>query len=343
MSGTRVPEWGSHLLIWSGAVLILTHHLVGAALAGFLVYALISATASGLSPRFVRPARARPLALALVFLGSLAGMALLGSWAIHFATDINLSRVLPQMVDSIARLRLNLPVAVLETLPTSPETLKKAMVDALKMHSAELSSTGLAGLNGAVHLLWGMVIGTVASQTGFAAAAAYRPLSAALLLRLARLNTAFQKVVFAQARISLLNTTLTALYLLLVLPLAGVHLPLTKTLVLLTFVVGMLPVLGNLLSNTVIVVISLGVSIEVAAASLLYLVLVHKLEYFLNAHIVGRSVDATVWEMLLAMFALESLFGLPGLVAAPVLYAYLKRELLAARLVGADVAEAGMA
>ena len=107
-----------------------------------------------------------------------------------------------------------------------------------------------------------------------------------------------------------------------------------KTLVLLTFVAGLLPVLGNLISNTVIVVISLGVSPQVAASSLLFLVLVHKLEYLLNAHIIGRSVNASIWEMLLAMITLESLFGLPGLVAAPVLYAYLKQELLAAGLVG---------
>ena len=134
---------------------------------------------------------------------------------------------------------------------------------------------------------------------------------------------------------TLVNTTLTATYLLLILPIAGVHLPLTKTLVLITFVAGLLPVLGNLISNTVIVVISLGVSPEIAAASLTFLVLVHKLEYFLNAHIIGSSVNASIWEMLLAMITLESLFGLPGLVAAPVLYAYLKQELLAARLVGA--------
>ena len=72
----------------------------------------------------------------------------------------------------------------------------------------------------------------------------------------------------------------------------------------------------------------------VALAALFSLALVQKLEYFLNARIIGRSVNASIWEMLLAMLTLESLFGLPGLAAARVLYACLKQELLAAGLVG---------
>ena len=33
-------------------------------------------------------------------------------------------------------------------------------------------------------------------------------------------------------------------------------------------------------------------------------------------------------ELLLAMLVMEAAFGLPGLVAAPVFYAYVKRELV---------------
>ena len=51
-------------------------------------------------------------------------------------------------------------------------------------------------------------------------------------------------------------------------------------LIMFTFVAGMLPVVGNLISNAVIVVISLGISPGVGGASALFLVLVHKLEVF---------------------------------------------------------------
>ncbi|MEO7744311.1 MAG: hypothetical protein ABIR98_15345, partial [Usitatibacter sp.] len=55
----------------------------------------------------------------------------------------------------------------------------------------------------------------------------------------------------------------------------------------------------------------------------------HKLEYFLNARIVGTQIRAKSWELLLAMLVMESAFGLTGLVAAPIYYAYLKDELAA--------------
>ena len=51
-------------------------------------------------------------------------------------------------------------------------------------------------------------------------------------------------------------------------------------------------------------------------------------EYFLNARIVGGEIHARAWELLLAMLLMEAAFGLAGLVAAPVFYAYIKRELL---------------
>jgi predicted PurR-regulated permease PerM len=83
----------------------------------------------------------------------------------------------------------------------------------------------------------------------------------------------------------------------------------------------------------VILVVSLSVSLGVALGSLAFLVVVHKLEYFLNARIVGSSIKADAWELLLAMLAMEAAFGLPGLVAAPVYYAYLKDELRSRGLV----------
>jgi predicted PurR-regulated permease PerM len=65
----------------------------------------------------------------------------------------------------------------------------------------------------------------------------------------------------------------------------------------------------------------------VAAAALVFLIVIHKLEYFLNARIVGSQINARSWELLLVMVLTEAAFGLPGLVAAPIYYAYIKSEL----------------
>ena len=134
-------------------------------------------------------------------------------------------------------------------------------------------------------------------------------------------------------RISAVNTILTGLYLFVALPLVGVHLPLAKTVLVIAFLVGLLPVVGNLVSNTIIVILSLSVSLSVAIASLAFLVVIHKLEYFLNAHMIGTQVHAHAWELLLAMLVMETAFGISGLIAAPIYYAYLKGELVSRSLV----------
>jgi len=184
-----------------------------------------------------------------------------------------------------------------------------------------------------VHIIIGMVIGGMVSLHEAMERTAGAPLATELSERARRVGDAFRRVVFAQVRISLVNTVLTAIYLLGVLPLLGIHLPFVKTLVLVTFLAGLLPVIGNLISNTAIVVVSLAVSLEVGMGSLAFLVIIHKLEYFLNARIVGSQIRAKSWELLLAMLVMESAFGLPGLVAAPIYYAYLKDELASRGLI----------
>src|SRR6185369_5364921 len=149
-----------------------------------------------------------------------------------------------------------------------------------------------------------------------------RPLAAALSERVSRFATAFRTIVFAQVEISAINTTLTAIYLLGILPVTGNRLPLSGTLVIITFLAGLLPVVGNLISNSIIVILSLGVGPWVAIGSLVFLIGVHKLEYLVNARIVGSKVHAAAWEVLVAIVLFEVAFGVPGFVLAPVIYAW---------------------
>jgi predicted PurR-regulated permease PerM len=142
-----------------------------------------------------------------------------------------------------------------------------------------------------------------------------------------RFADAFSRIATAQVKISAVNTSLTALYLLVALPLFGIRLPFSTTIVLVTFICGLIPVLGNLISNTVIVVLSLGISPGTAVASLVFLVLVHKLEYLINSRIVGGQTDSQAWEILLAILLGETAFGVGGVVMAPIIYAFVKREL----------------
>ena len=106
-----------------------------------------------------------------------------------------------------------------------------------------------------------------------------------------------------------------------------VHLRYALVVIGMTFLCGLLPVVGNLISNSVIVGIAFTASPKMALIALIFLVAVHKLEYFLNAHIIGSRIDCHAWELLLAMLAMEAAFGISGVFAAPIYYAYLKDEL----------------
>ena len=78
---------------------------------------------------------------------------------------------------------------------------------------------------------------------------------------------------------------------------------------------------------------ALSISIYVAIGALVFSVVIHKLEYFLNAKIVGAEIRSRAWELLAAMIFLEAAFGVAGLIAAPLYYAYIKNELLEANLI----------
>jgi predicted PurR-regulated permease PerM len=132
----------------------------------------------------------------------------------------------------------------------------------------------------------------------------------------------FATVIGAQITISLINTALTAIFLL------GASVPHGPLLIGVTFLCGLVPVVGNLVSNTVIVFVALTVSPKLAIAALVFLVLIHKLEYFLNSKIIGQRIRNPVWLTLVALIIGERLMGIPGLILAPVVLNYLRVEML---------------
>ena len=136
----------------------------------------------------------------------------------------------------------------------------------------------------------------------------------------------FATVMGAQITISLINTVLTGIFLL------SVQLPHAPLLIATTFLCGLVPIAGNLISNTIITFIALSVSLKLAIASLVFLILVHKLEYFLNSTIIGQRIHNPVWLTLIALVIGERLMGIPGLVLAPVVLNYLRVEMLKVEL-----------
>lgn len=327
-------DYAAWILAVAAMVTVISIHLLPALIAGLLVYELVHVLAP-LFSRHLSNARARGLAVGLVVLvvvGAVTG-AVLGVLAFMGSEGGSFAALLAKMAEIIETSRSTLPAWLADLLPRDGEALRERASHWLREHAAELQLIGKETGHMLAHVLIGMVIGGMVSLREGAASGTSGPLALALAERIFRLGEAFRRVVFAQVRISALNTLFTALYLGALLPLFGVHLPLTKTMIVVTFLAGLLPVVGNLISNSVIFVVSLAHSPGVAISSLAFLVVIHKLEYFLNARIVGAQIRASAWELLTAMLVMESCFGLAGLVAAPIFYAWLKDELASRHLV----------
>ena len=218
-----------------------------------------------------------------------------------------------------------------EYLRTIVAEIQRIIANYLGAKAGALAMAGRAWLGSVLFAYVGLLIGSLAAVR--TTKAGLGPLAQQLAQRVTLFGEAFRQIVAAQFWIAAFNTLLTALFLLFILPMWDMALPYTPVLITLTFVAGLVPIVGNLLCNVVMTIVGLSVSPLAAAACLGFLILIHKAEYVINAKVVGQRTQMGVWELLSVMFVAEAVFGPAGLVAAPLFYAYLKKELVAARLV----------
>lgn len=316
-------------LMGIGLLLVLQLHLLPAVLSGLLVFELVRVLTPLVRRMEISRDWARIIVVAIIsaLVVTLLTLLIFGAITYFRSENGNLSALMTKLAEIIDQSRNRLPLWMLAYIPDTAEEMRAAVTTWLREHSAALQGVGADFARAIAHILIGMVVGALLALSEAVTTVGRRPLAAALAERTERLSRSFRRVVFAQVWIAAVNATLTGLYLAVALPLMGVNLPLTKTLIAVTFVCGLLPVVGNLISNTVIVIVSLSQSLFVAVGSLSYLVIIHKLEYFLNARIIGSRIRAKAWEMLIAMMLMEAAFGIAGLIAAPIYYAYVKDEL----------------
>ncbi len=331
----RMPweEVVAYVVVLGAVFFVLVQHLVSAFIVGLALYLILDRV----SRRFhgsVSRGIVRPLALLVVTTATAALIAL----AIALVMTMlrrgagNVPAMMEQMADILGSMRLwmgGLGIQFIPEVMTDAEDFKLMIMTWLKTHAQTLRAGGLWLGMGLVHMIMGILLAILVffrhithhdeENRG--------PLARHLVEKVDRFAHAFGRIATAQIKISAVNTILTGLYLLVALPSFGIHVPFATTLVLVTFLCGLIPVLGNLISNTVITILSLGVSFGCAVASLTFLVVIHKLEYLINSRIVGGETDSQAWEILLAIIVGEAAFGVGGVVVAPIAYAFIKREL----------------
>lgn len=216
---------------------------------------------------------------------------------------------------------------------TDFETLKSFVIDQLKDEIHYLNNVAhFAGAATTLFIL--VVIGiVVASSLFFRSWLEERPVpgdrpnnlyivcATEIATRFQGLYRSFELVMGAQIIISSINTVLTAIFVLII------GLPHTAVVIGVTFLCGLLPIIGNLISNTIIVFLSATMSLKLALVALLFLIAIHKLEYFLNSKIVGGWIRNPVWLTLIGLIIGQAVMGIPGMVLAPVVLNYLRVEM----------------
>lgn len=233
--------------------------------------------------------------------------------------------LLSKLADIIDDSRSSCPAWICANIPSGADEIRLSITAWMRDHSADMqAATGSIG-HTFVRVFIGMIIGSMVSL--HAGKELTGKFSIEMLSRIKILSSAFEKIVFAQIKISAINTIATGVFVLVVLPMFDVQLPFAKTIIIMTFILGLIPIIGNVLSNTMMVIVALPFGLITALSCLAFLIILHKVEYFLNAKIIGGEIKANAWELLISMLIFEAIFGLVGLVAAPIVYAYVKQEL----------------
>lgn len=258
-----------------------------------------------------------PLLVLGIFLANAKGMA--------FGIVGQYQALLHYLASTVLEIREKLPPDLAIHLPDEMKQAQVWLADYLKSKAHALTGFGTAGLHGFLLVYVGLVIGALIKGTPRMPTLA--PLRWELRQRASHFIAAFRQIVLAQFWIAAINALSTALFLWAVLPLFGAKMPYIGALVVLTFFAGLIPIVGNLICNSVITLAGVSVSPTVGLSCLVFLIAIHKTEYVINAKILGKQTNTAAWELLAVMFIGEAMFGLPGLVVAPLYYAYIKKEL----------------
>lgn len=327
----NAPREAATIMFASTILLALMLHAVPALLAGLLAFVLTRKLLTTLHARNLqRKLHTHELMAGIIVgMGSLAVLAGFSALVARLLGGESLQAFTLLVADTITQIKQYLPPALAAYIPDSILELREMAAHALKEHVNTVAGLGTTIVHSLFMTLIGWITGVLAAVS-MSASPADQPEAPVFYVTWHRqwsiLAQSFKNVAWAQTKIAGINAVVTGIFVIGVMPLMGWSLPYAKTLILATFIFGLLPVVGNLMSNTLICTMALTVCFPAAMVAIAFLIFSHKLEYLLNARIQGHEIGAKSWELLIILFAFERLFGPAGMVAAPVIYAYIKAD-----------------
>lgn len=223
----------------------------------------------------------------------------------------------------------NAPAVTASSSINQMRSLRKWAVEEAQNKVAEISNYVRAALFQVVYLIIGLVIAVslffnarlnLDHDPDIGRHSLYATTMRELAVRVRTFYRSFAQVMGAQILISVINSAVTGMFLF------AAGFPYAPVLTILTFLCGLLPIVGNLISNTVITGVGFAISPKMALLALCFLVVVHKLEYFLNSKIIGDRIKNPMWMTLIGLLVGEKLMGIPGMILAPIVLHYIKIE-----------------
>ncbi|MCV2525722.1 MAG: hypothetical protein N4P95_01575, partial [Candidatus Lightella neohaematopini] len=270
----------SYILIFLLIIIIIPLHLFPGFISGFISYELIIFFTPWFRYIFVN--RARLIVVILLITTILILITLLIINLINLLTSdfqYNLS-IINNINYIFLNIKRHIPKFLLIFLPNNIEDLKSKIILLLESNLVVIRDMIRAIIRILLTIFIGIIIGAIISLNK--PNNNYSYFISQLNKRIHFLSLAFHNVIIAQIRISLVNTLLTAVMIIIILPIFNIFIPLKKILITSTFLLGLIPIIGNLISNILIIFSSLSVSLTVGVIILIYLIIIHKLEYVLN-------------------------------------------------------------
>jgi predicted PurR-regulated permease PerM len=272
-----------------------------------------------------RRGRWLPVLIFIILFAALAyGLGYVINQAVRILPDVA-ERAIPSVIQLAKQHQIELPF-------TDYDSLKDLMLESVRSQAHNLAGVAKVARGATSQFVLALVALVVAiglflnprfERDGDKPATAnnlYSLSCAAIAQRFTTFYQSFATVMGAQVIISAINAVFTAIFVL------SVRLPYAVVVIGTTFLCGLLPIVGNLIGNCIVVGIAITVSPKLAIIALVFLVVIHKLEYFLNSKIVGDRIRNPFWLTLLALILGERLMGIPGMILAPVVLNYLKME-----------------
>ncbi len=308
----------AYLIFAALAVSVIAYHLGPAVIAGVFSYTIIDAAYRKLATR-MRPHYAKWLSLIIFTVAASLLAWIFGRFLDQSLTIIpnTLKQAIPRLNEISLRHGVELPFG-------DTNELRQAIIGFFKENTHNITQAGGVLTKLFFHVIIGLFIAVMCFMSGGHndySPNLYDALRKELNGQVWKFMQSFERVLGAQVIISAINTFLTTIFLVVF------GFPHIAFLVPATFFLGILPVIGNLLSNTIIVCTALTISPRHALFALCFLVVIHKGEYFLNSRIIGSSIHAPMWQTLLGILVGEVVMGVPGIILAPAIMHYIRQEM----------------